>query len=58
MKKSAVRSLTASRSFEKVWRGMMSKGADAEEEEVVVVVVVGEGGESQLCVSARTKPIT
>ena len=51
MKKSAVRSLTDSRSLAKVCRGMMSKGADAEEDEV-------EAGESQSCVSARTKPIT
>ena len=51
MKKSAVRSLTASRSLAKVCRGVISKGADADEDEV-------EGGESQSWVSARTKPIT
>ena len=58
MKKSAVRSLTASRSRAKVCSGMMSKGADAEEYDGGA----GEGevgdGESQLRVSARTKPIT
>ncbi len=41
MKKSAVRSLTASRSLAKVCRGMTSKGAGAEEDEVA------GGGESQ-----------
>ena len=51
MKKSAVPSLTASRSLAKHCRGMMLKGVVAEEDEV-------EGEESHLWVSARTKPIT
>ena len=51
MKKSAVRSATAWRRWGKVCKGMMSKGAEEEEEEEDEV-------ESQLCWSARTKPIT
>lgn len=56
MKKSAVRSLTASRSLAKVCRGMTSKGVDADGEDEELVD--GGGRESQLWVSARTKPIT
>ena len=51
MKKSAERSLTAARRAAKVWRGMISKGAELLDEGEVE-------GESQLWVSARTKPIT
>lgn len=58
MKKSAVRSLTAARRFEKVERGMMSKGAGADVEDAEDDDEVGGGAESQPCVSARTKPIT
>ncbi len=59
MKKSALPLLTASRSFSKVWRGRISKGAASLASEEAGEDVDKEAGLlSQPWVSARTKLMT